>query len=297
MTRITESMTSARVLADIQAVSERLSLTQARISSGKQITKPSDDPFGAGRALQLRADSAQTSQYRRNVDEANSWQTVADTTLSNISDAVKRANELIVQGSTGTVSPQGRQAIAAELGQLLEQIKSDANAQYAGRYIFAGTKTTTQPYTPGASDAYNGDTNPVTREIGPGVQVQVNSIGSAIFGDQNGGLLKTLRDAIADLNSGNQAALSTTDLHNLGLADDTLTNERAVVGARASRLDAAGGRLDEMLGVNEKLLSSTEDADLAQTAIDFSTQQAVYTAALRAGAQLIQPSLLDFLTQ
>jgi len=296
MTRITEGMTSARVLADIQAVNEQLSATQERIASGKQITKPSDDPFGAGRALQLRADSAATSQYSRNVDDANSWQTVADTALANISDAVNRASNLIIQGANATTNAQGRAAISAELSQLVDQIKSDANAQFAGRYVFSGTKTTTPPYAAGASDAYAGDTNAVNREIGPGVQMQVNSVGSSIIGDDTGGLLKQLRDAIANLNSGNQTALQTTDLQNLSAAADRITNERAIVGARSSRLDSASNRLDQVLGVNQKLLSDTEDADMAQTAIDFSTQQAVYTAALKAGAQLIQPSLLDFLS-
>jgi flagellar hook-associated protein 3 FlgL len=35
---------------------------------------------------------------------------------------------------------------------------------------------------------------------------------------------------------------------------------------------------------------------MAQTMIDFSTQSAVYQAALKAGATLIQPSLMDFLS-
>src|SRR5205823_5936174 len=221
-----------------------------------------------------------TNQYKRNVLEASSWQTITDTALGNVGDAVKRAQELLVEGSSGTVGPEGRQAIASELSQLVEQIKSDANTQYAGRYVFAGAKTTQQPYTPGASDAYAGDTNAIVREVGPGVQVQVNSIGSTVIGDTNSGLLKALRDAISDLNAGNQSALSTTDLQALSTAADGITNERAVVGARAARLDAASSRLDEVLGVGTKLLSETEDADMAQTAIDYSTPQAVYTAAL-----------------
>jgi flagellar hook-associated protein 3 FlgL len=34
---------------------------------------------------------------------------------------------------------------------------------------------------------------------------------------------------------------------------------------------------------------------MAQTEIDYSTQQAAYTAALRAGANIVQSSLMDFL--
>ena len=44
-----------------------------------------------------------------------------------------------------------------------------------------------------------------------------------------------------------------------------------------------------------KQLSQTEDADIAKTLIDFNSQQAAYQSALRAGASLVQTSLLDFL--
>ncbi len=43
------------------------------------------------------------------------------------------------------------------------------------------------------------------------------------------------------------------------------------------------------------LLSKTEDADMAKTLVDASTQQAVYQSALQAGAKIVQTSLLDFL--
>jgi flagellar hook-associated protein 3 FlgL len=43
-------------------------------------------------------------------------------------------------------------------------------------------------------------------------------------------------------------------------------------------------------------LSNVQDADMTQVMVNFSTQQAAYQAALRAGAQIIQPSLMDFLS-
>jgi flagellar hook-associated protein 3 FlgL len=67
------------------------------------------------------------------------------------------------------------------------------------------------------------------------------------------------------------------------------------VGARTNRLESAQSRLEQLEGATSSLLSDTEDADIAKTMIDFSTEQAVYQAALKAGAQVIQPSLMDFL--
>jgi flagellar hook-associated protein 3 FlgL len=70
---------------------------------------------------------------------------------------------------------------------------------------------------------------------------------------------------------------------------------RALNGARQNRLDAALSRLAEVEESTLKQLSDTEDADIAKTLIDFSSQQAAYQAALKAGASIVQASLMDFL--
>ena len=93
-TRVTNQMISRSVLNDLNEVSQRLSRTQQRMSSGKQITRASDDPYGTSRALTLRSDVAATQQYQRNVGEAVGWQNITDAALSKITDAVHRAREL-----------------------------------------------------------------------------------------------------------------------------------------------------------------------------------------------------------
>jgi flagellar hook-associated protein 3 FlgL len=67
------------------------------------------------------------------------------------------------------------------------------------------------------------------------------------------------------------------------------------VGARTNRLDAAQSRLSQLEESTTSLLSNTEDADMAKTLIDYSMQQSVYQSALKAGAGIVQSSLLDFL--
>ena len=45
--RITQNMLSRSLLLDLQNVTDKLSKTQQKISSGKELTAPSDDPFAA----------------------------------------------------------------------------------------------------------------------------------------------------------------------------------------------------------------------------------------------------------
>jgi flagellar hook-associated protein 3 FlgL len=294
-TRITNEMMSRTLLADLGSITARLARTHEKLSSGKELTRPSDDPFGASRALGFRSELAQTRQYQRNIGEATAWQDTSDTALRQITDFALRARDLLVQGATDSAGPTARAAIAREITQIVDAIKSEANTQYAGRYVFSGSATLTAPYALGAVDAYAGNTEIVQAEIGPGVQVDLNTIGQAAIGDGAAGLIATLRSVAADLTAGNTAALQGADLQNLDAAIDTVTNARAVVGARTNRLEAAAGRLAELEELSSGLLSETEDADMAETLVHFSMQQAVYQSALKSGAQIIQPSLMDFL--
>jgi len=294
--RITQGMMNQTLLYDLRNVTTQLSTSEQELSSGYKLNKPSDDPYGASQALKLRADLAANTQYQSNVQDANSWQNVADTALGDIGDSIQRARDLVIQGANDTNDASDRQAIVTELNQLIDSIKTDGNTQYAGRYIFSGTATNTQPYQLGSNDAYSGNTAMITREIGVGVQVAINTPGSSVIGDGTGGLLATLRGIVNDLQSGNTNALSTTDLNALDTANDTLLNARAQVGALSDRLTTASNRLQSTEQSTTQLLSNVQDADMTQVMVNFSTQQAAYQAALRAGAQIIQPSLMDFLS-
>ena len=294
--RITQGMMNQTLLYDLQHVTSQLSTSEQELSSGFKINQPSDDPYAASQALKLRADLASNQQYQGNVSDANAWQNVADTALGNIGDSVQRARDLIIQGANGTNSASDRTAMVTELNQLIDSIKTDANTQYAGRYIFSGTATNTQPYQQGSVDSYSGNTASITREIGAGVQVSINQPGSSIIGDASSGLLNTLRTIVSDLSSGNTNALSTTDLTAIDAANDSLLNARAQVGAMSDRLTTATNRLTQTEQSTTQLLSNVQDADMTQVMVQFSTQQAAYQAALHAGAQIIQPSLMDFLS-
>lgn len=291
--RITQGMIVRNVLADINNVSDKLDRTRAKLASGKELTRPSDDPLLVGRALMYRSELASNRQYQRNIDEAESWHDASDSALASVGNMLLRARDLAVSGANGATDSASRIAMAAEIDQIIDGVKNEGNAQYAGRYLFAGTSTLTPPYAT-ADDAFHGDTNAIQREIGPGVQLQVNTIGSAVIGDASGGVIKALRDLRSHLVANDVTGIS-SDLKTIDAAHDGLITARADVGSRSNRLEAAQARLGELEESTMSLLSKTEDADMAKTLVDASTQQAVYQSALQAGAKIVQSSLLDFL--
>ena len=291
--RVTAGMAQRHVLADLRRVQERLADAQDRVSSQKRIGRPSDDPLGAERALRLRGELDTTKAYGTAVDESRSWLDATDSALSSINDIVQTARELTVQAANGATTPAARQSIKVQIDALTEQLKTTLNGAYDGRYIFSGTATDTPPYdlTSATPDAYQGDANPVVRQIGPGVSVQVNVTADDVLS----GLLPALRTISAHLQSNDAASLQTTDLQALDAGLDTVTTARSQIGAVTNRVDAAGQRLADLNDVTTAFLSKTEDADLPQALTDLSAQQNALSAALQGGATLIQQSLMDFL--
>jgi len=300
--RVTTLMSTRATLRDLNDGFARLNRLQGQLSSGKQITRPSDDPYGTSRALSLRGELGGLDQYQRNVDDGTGWLNTCDTALGQMSDVLARVRELLVNGGNDTTGAASRAALADEIDQLTESVKQEADVQYGGRFVFSGTATDTAPYALGGADRYQGDAGTITRAIGPGVELPINTDIRALLGDgqaaRDDKLLNTLRD-ISDHLRGNTPvdtdALRTTDLQRLDANLDVLNGIRADVGARTNRLAVASSRLSGLALNSTRLLSDVEDADMAQTITQYTTQQAAYSAALKAGANIVQSSLLDFL--
>ena len=312
--RVTTSMVQRNILADLNNISSKLTRTQMKAASNKEISRPSDDPFATAQAMALRQSLSANRQHQANVEDSIGWQNATEQALMDITESVEKAKTLIVQGGNESFDQTSRDALASELEQIIEGIKQTANTSYRGSFLFAGTETATRPYpatsTPynPADDLYQGDDagwDPampgIIREIGPGVQMSINVVARQFLGDGQGSappdnkLLHVLRDAAEDLRTGNVADLRGTDMTRLETSFDQLLEVRAANGAKTNRLEAALGRLGQLEESVIGQLSQTEDADIAETLIDLSSQTAAYQAALRAGASIVQSSLMDFL--
>ena len=310
--RITTSMVQRNILADLNNISAKLTKTQMKAASNKEISRPSDDPFATAQAMALRQSLAMNRQYQSNVEDSIGWQDATEQALIDITESVQNARRLIVQGGNDAADQTSRDAIASELEQIIEGIKQSANTSYRGSFLFSGTMTSersylpsSQPYVP-TDDEYQGDDaglNPavpgIIREIGPNVQMTINVVGLDILGEgpaeADDKLLHVLRDAVSHLRSGDGTSLRGTDLDRLDDTFDHLLEVRAANGAKTNRLEAALGRLSQLEESVLGQLSKTEDADIAETLIDLNSQTAAYQAALRAGASIVQASLMDFL--
>ena len=225
-TRITTSMVARNVLADLNSVSAKLTRSQLKAASGKEITRPSDDPFHATQAMALRQGLAGNRQYQRNVQDGQGWTDETEAALDDITENVNRARGLLIQGGNDATDQTSRNAIATELNQIIDAIKQAAGKTYRGSYVFSGSDTSVRAYEQGPDDSYHGDLGGldpavpgIVREIGPGITITLNSVGKDILGEGQSAaddkLLDVLRDAVDHLTAGDGASLRTTDVSRL----------------------------------------------------------------------------------
>ncbi len=290
--RITHRSVGMRALQGLQSNLEGVARLQEQLSSGKQLSRPSDSPTGTVAALRFRGEVQVHEQYSRNADDGIGWLSTIDNALTGSLDSVRRARDLTVRGmSTGASSAEAREAIAIEVDRLREHLISVANTNYLDRPVFGGTAPGQRAYNEAGN--YIGDSNPIVRTVGDNVQVRVDITGPETFGTGPDQLFTVLADIARNLRT-DPAAL-TVDLGRLDNAIKGVQNRLSDVGSRYSRMDQARETADDRVLTLKGDLSSVEDIDLPKTIVDLQMQEAAYQAALGATKRVVQPSLVDFL--
>lgn len=142
--RITNKIMQNNNLSNINTnklLQDRLS---TQMSTEKKINRPSDDPVVAIRALRLRSNVTEVTQYySRNIPDAESWLNVTEEALKNLAEIVTQMQKQCTKGSNGDLKTSNRQIIIEQLKALADEVYSTGDADYAGRYVFTGYRTDT----------------------------------------------------------------------------------------------------------------------------------------------------------
>ena len=291
--RVTQGMLAANSLKQISNSYNKLETLQNQLSTGKKITRPSDDPVVATKGMAYRSNLSEVNQYKRNLTEAQSWFDSSESGLEQVNSILQRTKELVVQGLNGTNESDDRQAIAREIEQLKLDYMQVGNTQVAGNYIFNGVNVGAPPISENASGMIESNINldPFLVEVSKGIQLRVNIHPENIFGQGAFDLMNNVQTAFEQNDVNSLKDLSTQVDTQLS----TLLAERSELGARSNRLELIENRLDSQEITATKMLSNNEDADIEKVITDLTVQESVHRAALGVGAQIIQPTLLDFL--
>ncbi len=177
--RVTDKMNQTQITSNIQKNRTELSSLQNQASSGKRITKPSDDPTASAKILANRTENKNLEQFDKGVFNAKTFLESTESALSQLGEALVRAKELTVQAASDTNGGTPREMIAAEVEQIYNSVIEMSNRRVGERYMFAGHKTLSQPFT--RAGEYSGDDGEIKIPTNKGHFVAMNLSGDKVF--------------------------------------------------------------------------------------------------------------------
>jgi flagellar hook-associated protein 3 FlgL len=300
MMRVTQRSVVLTSLQGLNANLSAVSKLQQQLTSGKTISRPSDSPTGTNTSLITRQAISGNDQYARNITDGQTFLDATDSALQDMLAQVRKVRDLTVQAlNGGAQSPQSLDAIATEVTGIRESMLGQANQVVQGRPLFGGVTTGNKAYD--ASGGYVGvggtggiAVQPLTRRVSEVETIRVDVTGPEAFGDPATGkdLFSVVNSVVA--NVADTTALS-ADLDDLDGVINGMLAAAADVGTRSARMQTAGTvNTGQALNLATQL-TATEDVDLPKTIMELKMQENGYQAALQATAQVLQPTLLDFL--
>jgi flagellar hook-associated protein 3 FlgL len=293
-----------QVLAERQIQERRLELArlQEQMATGRRVNRPSDDPGTYTRSQALRRLAQRYDQHERTLTIGRAWLTATEDALSTLVDLFNSAYEEGVRMATDTASTADRATTADVLEQRLQAVLDQLNARHNGEYLFAGTRTTMQPFQlSGGTVVYNGNDQTRQLEIAPGLQIAVNLTGNDVWEvDENGDgvtdftITEAWQDLIDALRADDTAQIQNA-MARVETARDHLLDRIAQVGETSRRLSMAETELQDARLRLESQRSDLEDADFAEIAVKLQRHQLSLEATLQVTSRLLQTSLLNYL--
>jgi flagellar hook-associated protein 3 FlgL len=290
--RVTQAETYRNFLTNLETLNDRLNKVNEQVSSGKILTHLKDSPAGSAQLITLSEQASEIDQYQSNVDTSSYFLGMADTILNEVNNL---ATTIYTKGSQSTsvsINEEERSAIATEIRSLRDQLISLGNSQVRGRYIFAGSKTSSEPFSVnGDAVLYRGDEDVNNISVDDGLQVQAGVSGSAAFNS----IFSVVDSLLSNMTDNNLTGIKTA-LSQFASALSGLSSARGEIGASLSVLDNIKTTLDSRETNLTKQRSQVEDANMAESVVKLNQVQTAMQTTLAAGGSILQQrNLFDIL--
>lgn len=280
--RISTSQMTNIMLSSMQGSTTQVNKTFIQLNSGERMLEASDDPLGAVQLMMLEREQSDIGQFKKNISNLKTQLGQTESHLKASNTAVLRAQELVtgvLNASNSTM--EGRKAIATELESILGQLEDIANSKNPnGDYVFAGTKTDTQPVQK-VNGQYEYLANEEQREVqvAESMSIPANQTAKKVFGD----VFNALNSVVKDLEDPSIEGSSLKDsvAKAQGQLKDSLSSINQVmteVGGQQNSLAMISGSHDDNKLINAKLIGEVKDLDYSEAILQLKTQMAALQA-------------------
>ncbi|MFA6237289.1 MAG: flagellin [Bacteriovorax sp.] len=264
--RIATNIASQSVQKNLKEVSNAGNAQLEKLSSGKRITKASDDAAGLAIATNLEAQTKGLRQATRNANDGISLVQTAEGGLNETSNILVRLRELTIQAASDTVGEQERGFLDKEYQQLAVEIdRISESTVFNGSQLLNGKGKGTMDFQVGA---FAGEQNKIQFDSST-TDSSASSIGVE-------GTSISEKDSALD-------AIATVDA-----AIEKVSGQRADLGSIQSRLASTVKNLETQTINQDSARSVIQDVDVAEASATLASNNVVKNAAVSTLSQANQ---------
>lgn len=187
--RVSEPLKTTRLLHQLNADQIAIQRSYDQLSSGKRVSRVSDDPAAAGRAIVLQRGISRVEQLTRNAGVTQSFYAATDTALGKLDNALIGARGATVEGAQSVLSSDEREALALTIRGSLTTAVAAGNAMFRDHQLLGGILESTEALRFDGGDVVFQGTDAVAKtNVGGGDLVAVGvsgleslGLGSKIF--------------------------------------------------------------------------------------------------------------------
>ncbi|MBS0372592.1 MAG: flagellar hook-associated protein FlgL [Proteobacteria bacterium] len=300
--RISTTQYHSTMSSTLQTASSRLETVMQQMSTGQKLLLPSDDPITDVRLSRLNREEAAVKQYRDNIGALKVRLSQNEVSLDSMNSDMMSARDLMVWALDGGNSAEDVAAMTSSLKAIGDSLFYGANARdQEGRYLFSGTKTSTQPivYDPtqpaGSRYSYQGNLGQQQVAVGNGVTQSAN-----VTVEEMAAMLNQLEATGSALSapgaSANVPATRAQLTATLDTIDTTMgqfSSKIAHLGGMQNILETLDGNFANVSLSNQQALIDLGQLDYGDAVIKLNGYTQAAQATQKAYARVSQLSLFD----
>lgn len=283
--------------AHVSTARERESLSADKSATGKEFTRPSQNPGGYILANTLRDELSSRESMAKNASLASNVLAMQETVFGQVQEIAQRAHEIAVSaaGEDGT-SSAARKLGLAEAENLFDSALQAFNTRYGNRTLLAGYHNSGAAFDP--QGKFLGDFGEIEIEVAPGSKVAINlTADRAVYGvgvERGVNVLEVLQRLANGMRMNDTVAIRST-LEDLQKANDQMSLMRGEIGARENQISQAVNAHDESKVNMTAEISKIEDADAVKVFSDLARDQTVLKAAISTSEKILHENPTDIL--
>jgi flagellar hook-associated protein 3 FlgL len=282
--------------SDINSAQNTMFQAQQQETTGLAINQPSDNPVGSQQIVSMQSIEDSLTQYQSNLSSAKDVLTTTESALQSAQQTMESAQTIALQGANGAaLDSSTTQNLISQISTLQQSLVSIGNTQgSSGQYIFGGQQTSTAPFSVSSSGtlSFAGDNGSVSVQGGPNETIDVNVAGGDLFSNA----YNALAGLKADLQSGDSAAISATDVSAITSASSAISDANGQMGAKADQVATLTSFNTQRITELTTSVSNVKDVNIATAATNYQAANNAYQAALTVVSKASSLSLMNYLS-